>query len=147
MKFSGEIIGSKALTQAMASLEPLYEQQIKDVLIKSVLLVHATAVKSINEVSQGHQATRYKPKREVTVSEPGDPPNKDMGTLQKSVAWEIDEENLTGLVGTNLKYGLWLEFGTKIMKARPWLLPAFKKNADKILKMYRAIRKNQQGAA
>jgi hypothetical protein len=38
-------------------------------------------------------------------------------------------------VGTNLKYGAHLEFGTQNMAPRPWLSTAFKlaiKNIDKI---------------
>jgi HK97 gp10 family phage protein len=56
-------------------------------------------------------------------SKPGDPPHKQTGRLLASVAFEI--QGLIGRVGTNLKYGRWLELGTRKMKARPWLRRAF----------------------
>lgn len=35
-------------------------------------------------------------------------------------------------MGTNLKYGAWLEFGTKSMKARPWLSTAVSMTAKQV---------------
>jgi hypothetical protein len=49
----------------------------------------------------------------------GEPPHKQTGQLLQSEDWEVD--NLIGRVGSNLKKLLWLEFGTKYMKARPSL--------------------------
>jgi len=54
-------------------------------------------------------------------SAPGEPPHKQTGTLRRSVAREVDAASLRGRVGTNLKYGRWLELGTQRMAARPWL--------------------------
>ena len=55
-------------------------------------------------------------------SAPGEYPKKVTGQLRQSVSWEVDEKRLTARVGTNLDYGMWLELGTRLMKARPWLL-------------------------
>ena len=52
-------------------------------------------------------------------SAPGDPPHKQTGRLLGSITFEIS--NLVARVGTNVKYGRWLELGTKYIKARPWL--------------------------
>ena len=54
-------------------------------------------------------------------SAPGDPPHKQLGHLRRSVTYETETDGLTGRVGTNLLYGLWLELGTRLMAARPWL--------------------------
>ena len=54
-------------------------------------------------------------------SAPGEPPHKQRGRLLASVAKDVDPASLTGRVGTNLKYGLFLELGTRLMAARPWL--------------------------
>ena len=51
---------------------------------------------------------------------PGEPPRKQFGRLKGSIAWEFPKV-LTARVGTNVKYGRWLELGTGRMKARPWL--------------------------
>lgn len=90
------------------------------------LRIHEIAVKSIQK-QDGIIGKRYNPKRRVTVSKPGDPPNSDTGRLVQSIRFEFREGGLVALVGTDLKYGTWLEFGTKKMAARPWLLPATRK--------------------
>lgn len=55
-----------------------------------------------------------------THSKPGNPPYKQSGRLRASIAWEVN--GLTGRVGTNVLYGLFLELGTRMMKRRPWLV-------------------------
>lgn len=52
---------------------------------------------------------------------PGEPPHKQFGHLRRSVTRELDAARLVGRVGTNLKYGRWLELGTAKIAARPWL--------------------------
>jgi HK97 gp10 family phage protein len=69
---------------------------------------------------------------------PGNPPAVDTGTLRRSITYQVDENNLVGYVGSNLKnppYGLYLEkaeYGTSRMKPRPWLKPATEKSMEKI---------------
>ena len=52
-------------------------------------------------------------------SAPGEPPMKQIGRLQTSVAHE--RTGLVARVGTNVDYGRFLELGTATMAARPWL--------------------------
>ena len=52
-------------------------------------------------------------------SAPCDPPHLQTGHLRRSVAWEL--AGMVARVGTNLRYGRWLEFGTSTIAARPWL--------------------------
>lgn len=59
-------------------------------------------------------------------SRPGEPPRKQTGRLQSSIAHELRVRGLFGRgllarVGTNVKYGRWLELGTRRMAPRPWL--------------------------
>lgn len=57
----------------------------------------------------------------VTHSSPGEPPFKQTGHLRRSIQWELVGD-ATGRVGTNLKYGLYLEKGTtRDLAARPYL--------------------------
>ena len=65
-------------------------------------------------------------------SEPGEPPHKQTGTLQRSITWEWAGP-LSVRVGTNLKYGRWLELGTKLIAARPWLRRALAEMRGRIL--------------
>lgn len=63
-------------------------------------------------------------------SSPGEPPHKQTGHLRRSVAREVVD--LVGRVGTNLKYGRWLELGTRMMAARPWLRRALDECRDQV---------------
>lgn len=61
-----------------------------------------------------------------THSKPGNPPYKQTGRLRGSIAWELVGVGRglsvpVGRVGTNVRYGRWLELGTKRMAARPFL--------------------------
>lgn len=106
---------------------------ISDQLAEGAMAIHRDAVKSIQaHVSSDHRAVRYNPKRTVDVSAPGNPPNSDRGTLAQSVSFDIDTGRLEATVGTNLKYGAYLEMGTAKMEARPWLFPAFEAHRAEI---------------
>lgn len=77
--------------------------------------------------------------REVNRSEAGEIPHVQTGSLKRSITRERvrDQER----VGTNLKYGRYLELGTLFMDARPFLRPALFKHRREILKIIkRAIR-------
>lgn len=69
------------------------------------------------------------------ASAPGEPPHKRTGTLGRSIDQETfkDQGDFVGRVGTNLKYGLWLELGTRRMAKRPYLRPALDMNHDQII--------------
>lgn len=131
MKFGAAISRVDKLTKKLSGGKIIEDAMILS-LKKSVLLVHATAIKGIQKASIGERVTRYNPKRNVYSSKPGDPPNTDTGRLIQSIQFEFEEGGRIGYVGTNLKYGPYLEFGTERMAARPWLAPALQKAADKI---------------
>lgn len=52
-------------------------------------------------------------------SKPGEPPRVQTGRLRASVAWEQDGR--VARIGTNVRYGRFLELGTSRMAPRPWL--------------------------
>jgi hypothetical protein len=55
-------------------------------------------------------------------SAPGAPPNADVGRLRDSVFAAVDAASMTAVVGTPLKYGLVLEYGTPggtLVEAKP----------------------------
>lgn len=117
-----------------AKLEKIPEKQnkvLQDALAESALLVQGYAIKSIRaHMSSGITYGKH------TASKEGYPPNSDTGTLANSIRVEIDAAKLIALVGTNLLYGAWLEFGTKDMGARPWLGPAFKANEKRLIYIF-----------
>lgn len=50
----------------------------------------------------------------------------DTGRLRASIAWQIERHHgrLSAVVGTNVEYAIYQEFGTSRMAAHPFLRPA-----------------------
>ena len=65
-------------------------------------------------------------------SQPGEPPKKVRGDLQRSIAYEMYAQILQSKAGTNLPYGLALEAGTATMAPRPYLRATLIEEADRI---------------
>lgn len=138
MKIFGKILNPKAAEKATKRIEARMEQARKIALFKIAAAVHESAIKMINENGDGAVALRYNPNRKVNVSKPGDPPNTDTGRLVQSIKMEFTNGGAVALVGTNLKYGAFLEFGTSTMSARPWLSRAFKENTEGAAEIFKA---------
>lgn len=66
------------------------------------------------------------------ASAPGEYPRKQRGRLWASVQMRMERALLVAHVGTNLKYGKFLETGTSRMAARPWLSLAIAEFAEGI---------------
>ena len=130
---SGEIKGAMSILKALKSVSEAYDATISDELKRAVIEVEANAKRNIQKRSPGEKRVRYRPKRSVTAASPGTPPNTDTGRLVSSIRSEFDRANREGIVGTNLKYGKHLEFGTRETLPRPWLHPAFKAYVKKLL--------------
>lgn len=80
----------------------------------------------------------------VNVSNPFDPPNLDTGRLNKSIMVEPLRPSINNnvfYVGTNLDYGLFLEYGTVDMAPRPWLYPAYLHVMDRKDEIFDAVMK------
>jgi hypothetical protein len=60
-------------------------------------------------------------KRGMEPSAAGEYPKKVLGHLRRNVQSEFDPVEPSARVGTNVKYGKYLEMGTRKMKPRPWL--------------------------
>lgn len=58
------------------------------------------------------------------ASAPGEPPASDTGALLNSISHKLDvEETVFVRVGSDKKYAIWLELGTRFMAARPFIRP------------------------
>ena len=59
----------------------------------------------------------------------------DTGNLRSSIQTEVDEtgNNVIATVGTATEYAAYVEYGTKRMAARPYLVPAFESNREWIM--------------
>lgn len=134
----GKISGAGKLLARLGEVQNVVFIALNEEIEAGAMAIHSDAVKSVQE----HQSDGRVYKRggvEHTASEPGFAPNTDRGQLAQSIKFEIDRENLTAIVGTNLKYGAYLEMGTTNIKARPWLFPAFEKNRDAIRKAVSSV--------
>jgi hypothetical protein len=76
--------------------------------------------------------------RWVEASQPGTPPHKQTGTLQRSIAVEVDAAKTQAKIGPSKKlvYARKLELGGDGTAPRPYLLPAFQNMQDKILRNF-----------
>jgi hypothetical protein len=105
----------------------------------------------LNVSNPGVRVKRKRGKGSYTIyptpSKPGEPPRARSGFLKKNTIAEYDQSILTTRVGVTVfaKYGLWLELGTKFMKARPWLMATLKKFLPQIREL--AVGGGQQKAA
>lgn len=106
------------------------EKVMRDANAMAAVEIRNEAIMLLADNGDGPRQMRYMPRRMVNVSPPGTPPNSDTGRLQQSIRVERDGD--ATLVGTNLKYGAYLEFGTLDMAARPWLSVAVR-NVSKLL--------------
>lgn len=127
-----------------------YEKTVRAAVVRELELsgqdLTRIARKAIANKTGSRTETRYKPRREQLVSKPGQYPNLDQASLNKSIQHEVNYKKLRLRWGSNLPYAKWLEFSTKYMKARPWLLPTVKKYKKEMIKnMIAAIRKAYHG--
>lgn len=67
-------------------------------------------------------------------SRPGESPHKQTGRLRASVTQEIT--GAVARVGTNVKYGRWLEQGTRKMARRPWLEVSLRESMSQIRQIF-----------
>lgn len=137
MKIFGEISGLAALEAKLIDIQKKSKSSMLNNVKVATLEIHSNARRSLQKISRGEVVTRYSPKRTHTVSRPGDPPNSDTGRALSSIAFEINESQIEGVVGSNLNYLKWLEFGTLSVAARPWLSVAFQKFRAKFKKVFK----------
>jgi len=103
-------------------------------VIKSTLAVHEEAIRLVTANVGGHAAVRNG--KNVTVSDPFEPPHKDTGRLVQSIKFNISATGEYGEVGSNMPLAAWLEFGTATMAPRPWLSLAVENMKDKIANIF-----------
>lgn len=115
--------------ESLKKTEKEYVKKARERALTAAYGVHAEAVKSIQKTSTGKRQKRYRNGRSrvVVSSKPGEAPNIDSGALIRSMAVDFDNAITTAIVRVRIAYAIALEFGTKNMKARPFLGPAFKK--------------------
>nr|WP_297388259.1 hypothetical protein [uncultured Roseateles sp.] len=114
------------------------EKELEQLVSVTALAIEGEAKRSIQKSpASGKTYKKASPKRTHVASSPGNPPRTDTGALAASITHVIEGTNAA--VGTGLQYGVWLEFGTQNMAARPFLYPALFAQERKFEKALNAI--------
>lgn len=135
MRIAGKIKGVERLKKRLQTVNKNYREAASEAVAEGTLMIHAEAVRLLQENTDGTKQVRYKPKRSVYASDPGDPPNTDRGTAVKSIKFNV--KGLIGQVGTNLKYLARFETSKNGKVQRPWLSVAMKNTSRDIAKLFR----------
>lgn len=89
-------------------------------------------IEKLDEINGVREEVRYGPKRTVTVSDPGKPPNTDTGNLKNRTEVMRLGQNVVE-VASNADYAEALELGTDKMAARPALGPAYDETLKRVI--------------
>jgi HK97 gp10 family phage protein len=130
------VTGDKALARKLNKLGIKMGKAIDDGDFITAQGVRTDAIKSIQNDSPGRVVQRSSQGGGTyshVASNEGQAPNTDTGKLVASIAVEKQSE-ASYLVGSNLQYASWLEFGTSKTGARPWLEPAMRSNIKELNK-------------
>lgn len=125
-KWYGDKIEKKVLARAEQALEKVA------VLTENSAKESMTEPKSGVPVPPGQGSRGGHPWQKRQRSARGEAPAVQTGHLRASIT-HITPTALTRHVGTNIKYGLYLEYEHWL--GRPWLRPAFNRNKDKLAKL------------
>lgn len=112
-------------------------RQLRKAVRVSANEVRNEAVTSIvSNPRAGDSVKRYNPTRTVRISKEGDPPAGDTGFLASNINLIVDGDGLGASIESQAKYSAFLEFGTRDMRARPFLQPALEKGRRKYKQMF-----------
>jgi len=93
-------------------------------------------------LKSGKRVRRPRPGKEFEASKPGDPPNIRTGVLRASIATAPTKQD-TVVVGPSsppAPYGQHLEFGTRNMKARPFMQPALMRTRKRFARLWKNLK-------
>jgi HK97 gp10 family phage protein len=130
------VTGDKELNRKLNKLGIKMGKAIDDGVFITAQGVRTDAIKSIQNKSPGKVVQRSRQGGGTyshVASNEGQAPNTDTGKLVASIALD-KQSDANYLVGSNLQYAAWLEFGTSKTGARPWLEPAMRKNINDLIK-------------
>lgn len=134
MKFFGTVLNPEAGKKAAARIQKKADNARKVALFTIAAAIHETAIELINDNGDGTPVKKGVGTHHI--SKPGDPPNTDTGRLVQSIRFEFTDGARTALIGTNLKYGAYLEFGTLNIAPRPWLSKAFELETKNAVELF-----------
>ena len=129
--------------------KPNFDRNLNDISKKTLRNLQRAVRISANDVRNeaidsitsnprsGGETTRYNPKRTIRISKEGDPPASDTGFLASNIHLVMDGDQLGASVESRAEYSSFLEFGTRKMRARPFMQPALEKGKRKYKQLFR----------
>lgn len=137
------IIGDKALNARLTRMAQ--GADVTPALIKGAERTRTAYIEAVQTISPGRQDVRYSPRRVVTVSNPGEAPNADTGTLVNSTGVSSERRNQAETFAS-AAYADALEFGTHKMAPRPAMKPAFDETKEQVVQdIANALRRQTRG--
>ena len=131
----------------VVSKNPKYKQYEKKVqkkfqqsVFRAVNMVRNTVIEGISAGGQGEVYEKYNPRRTHQASLEGAYPATDTGYLISHINSKVYSNGMGGEIQSNAEYSSFLEFGTSIMSARPFMQPSLEQNRNKIKAMFRDIK-------
>lgn len=125
------VTGIESLKRKLKSLGSDMEEAVFSGVILTANGIRTDAIKSIQAPSMGTWVKRSRQgggTYDHVAAKENSAPNTDTGKLVASLAVEPNRGGVYALIGSNLDYAEFLEFGTSKMGARPFLQPALDKN-------------------
>lgn len=123
----------------LAGIEPKVRAGAIDGLNAVGLAMLNSAKKRIQGgAKSGRTYQKYGPRRTHTASAPGESPATDTGGLVNSGFHELDEQAMEVSIGFAKFYAALLEYGTRMMEKRPFLLPTVEEWRRKIAGVIKA---------
>lgn len=137
------IIGDKALNARLTRMAQ--GADVTPALLKGAERTRTAYIEAVQAISPGRQDVRYSPRRAVTVSNPGEAPNADTGTLVNSTGVSSERRNQAETFAS-AAYADALEFGTHKMAPRPAMKPAFDETKEQVVQdIANALRRQTRG--
>ena len=131
----------------VVSKNPKYKQYEKKVqkkfqqsVFRAVNMVRNTVIEGISAGGQGEVYEKYNPRRTHQASLEGAYPATDTGYLISHINSKVYSNGMGGEIQSNAEYSSFLEFGTSIMSARPFMQPSLEQNRNKIKARFRDIK-------
>ena len=126
-----EMTGVLASRRAMQNLGDELTKRLNDEIARAAVNTANHARSAVQGGGGGQVYEKYNPRRTHRASAAGQPPATDTGRLASSITQERSQTSTgavsTWLAGSKVDYAKWLEFGTRLMDARPFMRPALRK--------------------
>ena len=129
------------VTNNISKVKKDLENALHAAMLKSAIDVRNAVVVKLSGARTGKMYRVPATARMYRASAAGEPPAQRLGHLRVSYKYLVTGKgvNSEGVVGSDLDYSHYLEYGTAKMKPRPHLKPAFLECKDKIQKHFEGL--------